>query len=215
MNENLFQTQYDVTKKSKFRKFYDEKKYLIFSFLFFIVLGIASISFYIENKEKKKTVLADSYIEAKIYLENGEINKSKDILEKIIYSNDSTYSTLALFLMLSENFLQEDKDISKLFDHVLENNKFEKEIRNLITFKKALIETKFLNESELLKTLNPLMNTDTLWKPHALLLLGDYFFFKKEYLKANEFYVQILTMKGLHEEIYKQARSQLALISND
>ena len=69
--------------------------------------------------------------------------------------------------------------------------------------------------AELLKTLNPLMNTDTLWKPHALLLLGDYFFFKKEYLKANEFYVQILTMKGLHEEIYKQARSQLALISND
>ena len=48
-----------------------------------------------------------------------------------------------------------------------------------------------------------------------LLLLGDYFASKKEYLKAKEFYVQILSLKNLHKELYNQARSQLIFITND
>ena len=72
-----------------------------------------------------------------------------------------------------------------------------------------------MSELELLKVVNPLINTKSLWKPHALLLLGDYFFSKQEYLKAKEFYVRILTLKDLHNELYEQARSQLTLIKND
>ena len=60
-----------------------------------------------------------------------------------------------------------------------------------------------------------LINTETVWKPHALLLLGDYFVSKKEYLKATEFYAQILSLKNLHKELYNQARSQLIFIAND
>ena len=61
----------------------------------------------------------------------------------------------------------------------------------------------------------PLINNETLWKPHALLLLGNYFVSKKEYLKAKEFYTQILSLKGLHKDLYEQARSQLVFIAND
>ena len=215
MNENLFETQYDVTKKSKLKKFYEVNKILIFSVILILIIAIASVSFYSERKEKKKILLSDNYLAAKVYLENGDRNKVKNILKTIIFANDSTYSTLSLFLILNENLIVDQGELSNLFDHVLENNKFEKEVKNLIIFKKALFQSNFVSELELLDAVKPLINTETVWKPHALLLLGDYFASKKEYLKAKEFYVQILSLKNLHKELYNHARSQLIFITND
>lgn len=215
MNENLFETQYDVTKKSKLKKFYEVNKILIFSVILILIIAIASVSFYSETKEKKKILLSDNYLAAKVYLENGDRNKVKNILKTIIFANDSTYSTLSLFLILNENLIVDQGELSNLFDHVLENNKFEKEVKNLIIFKKALFQSSFVSELELLDAVKPLINTETVWKPHALLLLGDYFASKKEYLKAKEFYVQILSLKNLHKELYNHARSQLIFITND
>ena len=215
MNENLFEAQYDVTKKSKLKKFYETNKILIFSAILILIIVIASVSFYSETKEKKKILLSDNYLAAKVYLENGDRNKVKNILKTIIFANDSTYSTLSLFLILNENLIVDQGELSNLFDHVLENNKFEKEVKNLIIFKKALFQSNFVSELELLDAVKPLINTETVWKPHALLLLGDYFASKKEYLKAKEFYVQILSLKNLHKELYNQARSQLIFITND
>ena len=63
--------------------------------------------------------------------------------------------------------------------------------------------------------MNPLINSESIWKPHALALLGDYFFSRNEYIKAQEFYINIMLMKGLNREIYDHAKSQLSLISND
>ena len=215
MKENLFEARYDVTKKSKIKKFYESNKILIFSTILIIIIAIASVSFYSEFKEKKKTLLADNYIEAKVYLENGDKIIAKDILKTIIFANNSTYSTLSLFLILNENLIVDQEELSNLFNHVLENNKFEKEVQNLIIFKKALFQSNFVSELELLETAKPLINNETLWKPHALLLLGNYFVSKKEYLKAKEFYTQILSLKGLHKELYEQARSELVFITND
>ena len=215
MIENLFETQYDVTKKSKLKKFYEVNKILIFSVILILIITIASVIFYSETKEKKKILLSDNYLAAKVYLENGDRNKVKNILKTIIFANDSTYSTLSLFLILNENLIVDQGELSNLFDHVLENNKFEKEVKNLIIFKKALFQSNFVSELELLDTVKPLISTETVWKPHALLLLGDYFASKKEYLKAKEFYVQILSLKNLHKELYNQARSQLIFIAND
>ena len=215
MNENLFETQYDVTKKSKLKKFYEVNKILIFSVILILIIAIASVIFYSETKEKKKILLSDNYLAAKVYLENGDRNKVKNILKTIIFANDSTYSTLSLFLILNENLIVDQGELSNLFDHVLENNKFEKEVKNLIIFKKALFQSNFVSELELLDAVKPLINTETVWKPHALLLLGDYFASKKEYLKAKEFYVQIFSLKNLHKELYNHARSQLIFIIND
>ena len=215
MNENSFEAQYDVTKKSKLRKFYEESKVLIFSTVLILIITIASISYYLEVKEKKKILLAESYIEAKIYSENGDRDKAINILKTVIFANDSTYSTLSLFLILDENLIAEQKELFHLFNHVLKNNTFEKEVRNLIIFKRALFQSNFVSELELLEAVNPLINTETLWKPHALLLLGDYFFSKKQYFKAREFYIRVLSLKDLHKGLYDQATSQLMLIINE
>ena len=215
MNENLFETQYDVTKKSRFRKLYDANKLLIFSTLFVLIIASISFSFYTVSREKKQILLADNYMVAIFYLQNNERDKGRKILKEIILANNRTYSTLSLFLILDEDLVDDQREISNLFDHLLANNKFEQEVKNLIIFKKTLFLSNFANELEMVENAKQLINTNTLWKPHALLLLGDYFSSKKQYLKAKEFYVQILSLQNLNIELYEQARSQLLVITND
>ena len=215
MNENLFETQYDVTKKSKFRRLYDANKLLIFSTLFVLIITSISFSFYTVSREKQQILLADNYMVAIFYLQNNERDKGRKILKEIILANNRTYSTLSLFLILDEDLVDDQKEISNLFDHLLANNKFEQEVKNLIIFKKTLFLSNFANELEMVENAKQLINTNTLWKPHALLLLGDYFSSKKQYLKAKEFYVQILSLQNLNIELYEQARSQLLVITND
>ena len=43
------------------------------------------------------------------------------------------------------------------------NNRFDKETKNLIIFKKALFESNFVNELDLLMSLKPLINENTIW----------------------------------------------------
>ena len=215
MAENLFKVQYDVTKKSKLNKFYESNKILIFSFIFILIILFGSFNFYLESKEKKKILLSENYLQAKIYLENGDRNKAISTLKEVIFANDPTYSTLCLFLIMNQNLITDYKELSDLFDHLLTNNKFSKEVRNLLIYKKVLFNSDFFNESELLESIRPLLDTETLWKPHALLLLGDYFVSKKEYIKAIEFYQEIFTINNLHQDLYNHAASQLAIISNE
>ena len=215
MSENLFEAQYDLTKKSRIKKFYESNKIFIFSLILILIILFGSLSFYLENQERKKILLSENYIQAKIYLENGNNNEALNTLKKVIFANDSTYSTLSFFLILNQNLISDYKEISALYDHLLENNNFEKELRNLLIYKKSLFSSNFVSETELLETIKPLLNTDTLWKPHALLLLGDYFMSKGENIKAREFYQQILTMNNLHKDLYDQARSQLVIINHE
>ena len=215
MNDNLFQAQYDLTKKSRIRKFYEERKYLIFILIAIILAIIISISFYAENKKNKIILLSDSYVEAKIYLQGGKRDKAKNKLQEIIFAKDSTYSSLALFLMIKENLLENDQEKMELFNHILENNKFDKEFKNLLIYKKALFSSNFSLESELLETTKLLINSDSLWKPHALLLIGDFFMSKGENIKAIEFYQQILSINNLHRDLYTRAKSQLDFIANE
>ena len=215
MTENLFEARYDITKKSKLRKFYESNKILIFSSIFILIILFGSFSFYLENKEKKRVLLSENYLQAKIYLEEGDKSKAIDILKEVIFANDPTYSTLCLFLIMNQNLIADYKELSSLFDHLLSNNKFSKEVKNLLIYKKALLNSNFVNESELLESIRPLLNTETLWKPHALLLLGDYFVSKGEYIKAIEFYQEILTIKNLHNNFYNYVKSQLSIIANE
>ena len=213
MADDLIEVQYDITKKSKMLKLYQKNKIFIYSIIFFILIIIGSTFLYLERKEKNNIALADSYIEAKIYLENGDKNKAKEILTNIIYKSSSTYSAMSLFLVLNKDLMDDKEELYNLFDYILKNKKFDDEIKNLILFKKALFQSNFSTELELLKIVKPILNSDSLWRPYALLLLGDYFTSKKEYKKAKEFYIQILTIRNLQKELYDHANLQLASIN--
>jgi len=215
MEENSIEAQYNITKKSRLLRFYESNKLIIFSTAIAIVIATALFSFYLNVKKQEKILLAEKYIQAKIYLEKKKNNEAKIILEKIILSNDSTYSTLSLFLIINENLIKDKKEISLFFDHILKNNNYNIEIKNLIIFKRALFESNLINELELLDLLRPLTSKESIWKPHALLFLGDYFSSKNEYVKAREFYNQVLLINNLNRELYDQAKYQLILIAND
>ena len=118
-------------------------------------------------------------------------------------------------MIMNQNLITDHKELMILFDHLLVNNKFPKEVRNLLIYKKALFNSNFINESKLIESIRPLLNTETLWTPQGLLLLGDYFMSKREYVKAIEFYQKIFNIKNLHSDIYNHARSQLTIIANE
>ena len=88
MTENLFQAEYDVTKKSKLRKFYESKKILIYSSIFSIFLIFAFTSIYLEKKKKKIVLLSDNYLQAKVYLQNGNKIDAVKILKDTILLNE-------------------------------------------------------------------------------------------------------------------------------
>ena len=214
MNENLIEAQYDITKKTKIKKFYEKNKSLIYIFIFFIIFTLFGVIYYLENEENKRITLSDDYMRAQIYINEGEKNKAKILLEKIIFKNDPTYSSLSLFLLLNEDLVTDNNKINNFFNHLLKNNKFEKEMKNLIIFKKLLTQFDNLQESELLSISKPIISSDSVWKPHVLLLFGDYFMSKEEYVKASEFYEKILSTKGANQEFYDQAKLKLRKISN-
>jgi len=215
MSENFLETQQVITKGAKIKRFYESNKIFIFSSILILVILFGSLTFYLESKKKEKILLSENYIQAKFYLINGKKNEALNTLKKVIFANDSTYSTLSFFLIINENLISNHKEISDLYDHLLTNNNFEEELRNLLIYKKALFNSDHVNESELLETIKPLLKKDALWKPHGLLLLGDYYVSKGEHIKAIEFYQQILSINNLHKNFYDQAKSQLVMIANE
>jgi len=210
--ENEFTESQLLSLKNNIKDFYYKNKLLFFSIILFIIIIISSTTFYFHSKKDKKLMLADLYVKSKIDLLAKKNLEAKKNLIKIIQNNDQTYSALSLFLIIDHNLIEDDEKIVDLFDHILKNNKFEKEIRNLVIFKKALVQANFVNEAELIENLNPLINSETLWKSHALLLLGDYFHAKEDFLKAKENYLKILSLSDV-DNLHEQAKFRLQLNS--
>jgi len=215
MNQNLFEAKYNITKKNKFLILYEKNKILIYSLIISTIIILISFNFYFNFKQNKKISLSEKYIEAKIYLENKENDKAKNNLKDIIYENDPTYSTLALFLIINQKLIIDNIELSNLFNHLLENNKFTGDLKNLLVFKKMLLNSNIIDEDKLIKSAKPLLNANTIWRPHVLLLIGDYFSSKNENIKAKEFYNKIFTIKNVPNDIFNHAKLQIALISNE
>ena len=214
MQNNIPETKReDLTIITKVKKYYYNNKKFVLSSIIFLILLIVFLFFYLDLKEKKRIEISDNYIKAKIYLQNGKRKEAKAILKSIVYKNDEVYSTLSLFLIFNENLEENQKELANLFDQVLKNNNFDSEIENLIIFKKNLFESNFLNESEILETTKTLINSKSLWRYHALLLLGDYFLDRKQYIKAKEFYYEIVSSENAGKDLIDIAVSRLALIN--
>ena len=215
MDTKVIQTEYNVSGKSRTLRFYELNKKIIYFAISFVVVFIISIGIYLNLKEKNRILVSENYIQAKIYIERGEKEKAREVLKQIIKSNDSTYSLLSLYLIQKQKLITDNQELSDLYQYLLNEIKFSKEAKELLILKKTLIDTSLVNEDDLIKSLSPLISGDSIWKPHALLFMGDYFYEKNEFFKAKEFYLKILNLKNLNEEIYSEAKSQLSLISND
>jgi len=85
----------------------------------------------------------------------------------------------------------------------------DKEIKNLVIYKKALFNADQAQESELLNMLNPLIKSESVWKSHALYLMAEYFYSKDQKQKSKEFFNQIVSLENSNSDIKLQAEKRL------
>ena len=84
MTQDTFEAQYNVTKKTKIKIFFDKYKIAIFSLLAALTISIFLLFLYKDYNEDKKILLTDKYIKAKIHIKNQENLKA---IEERISSN--------------------------------------------------------------------------------------------------------------------------------
>ena len=197
------------TRNERIKNFFiDNKKKLISIVSIILVIIIGYLSFE-KSKERTKIKLANKYNLALIDLNPDNKQKTIDEMINVVKSNDVTYSPLALYHLLDNNLLDNNEEINTLFNELIEKTNLENEIKNLIIYKKALFNSDFVSENELLKILNPVINSESIWKSHALYLLGEYFYSKNEKQKAKEFFNQILISKNSNSDIKIESQKRI------
>ena len=188
--------------------FIDNKKKLILTVSIILVIIIGYLSFE-KSKERTKIKLANQYNLALIDLNPDNKQKTIDDMVNVVKSNDITYSPLALYHLLDNNLLENKDEINILFNELIEKTNLDNEIKNLIIYKKALFNSDFVSENELLKILNPVINSESIWKSHALYLLAEFFYSKDEKQKAKEFFNQILLLPNANNDIKIESQKRL------
>ena len=165
--------------------------------------------FYGDFKEKNKIKLANRYNLVTINFISDNTSKVKEELIEIIYKKDRTYSPLALYFLIDNKIINENSLINELFDVIINETNLEKEIKNLVIYKKALFNSNFETENNLIKILNPVINSDSIWKSHALYLMAEFFYFKNEKQKSKEFFDQIIIIENSNPSIKIEAQKRL------
>ena len=198
------------TRNEKIKNFFiDNKKNLIvgFSLILIAVIGYLSVK---EMKVQDKIKLANQFNLTIINFETNDRQTTIDQLTNLINENDPTYSPLALYFLIDNNLINNQNKINSLFDELIKETNLDKEIKNLIIYKKALFNSDYLNENDLLQILNPIINSESVWKSHSLFLVAEYFYSKDQKQKAKEFFNQILLLPNVNNDIKIESQKRLS-----
>ena len=170
--------------------------------LLFLYLG------YQEYEKREKLEIAETYNQ--ITLKEITIQDSNDVeqLVKIIKKKDPIYSALSLYFIIENNLVNDQKKINNFFDLVIKSQE-EKEIKNLIIYKKAMYNADIISENELLNILNPILKSESVWKSHALLLMADFFENSNNLIKSKDFLEEIANSELANNEIRIEAERRL------
>ena len=197
------------TRSEKLKNFIiKNKNKLIIIFLMTVLLVFGYFAFK-EYENSKKTKIAEKYNQASVeYFLGDEIKSKKELIEIINYK-DSTYSPLALYFLIDNKIEISTEETNQYFDVLIENTKLDKEIRDLIIYKKGLFNADFETENNLMVILKPVINSDSIWKSHALYLMGEYFVYKDQKQKAKEFFDKIIALEEPNTDIKLQTQKRL------
>ncbi len=197
------------TRNEKIRNFFIINKKLLITILSLIIISIIIYFAHEEYKERKKIKISNQYnsIVAEYTEKNKEI--TNNALVELISKKDSTYSPLSLYFIIDNKLINERSKVNSLFDVIIEKTPLEKEIKNLIIYKKALYNADNVQEGELLNILNPIINSESVWKSHALYLIGEYFYVQNQNQKSKEFFNQIISLENSNLDIKLQAEKRL------
>ena len=197
------------TRNEKVRNFFVKNKNKIIStivVLVIILIGAYSFDSYKTNKKKEISNKFNSTTLA--YSENTKDLTAQKLVE-IINDQDPTYSPLSLYFIIDNKLVSNQSEINSYFDILIEKTSLDKEIKNLVIYKKALFNADQAEESDLLNILNPIINSKSVWKSHALYLMAEYFYSKDQKQKAKEFFNQIISSENPNSDIKLEAEKRL------
>ena len=197
------------TRSEKIKNFFIDNKKILLSIIVVIILSLLIFFGYSEFKKNQKIKLSNLYNSIIIeYDDNKKIEAAKNLIE-IVNKKDPTYSLLSLYFIIDNNLISDKNQINTLFDILIKETSLDKEIKNLVIYKKGLFNADEINENELLSILNPLIKSESIWKSHALYLLAEFFYSKNEKQKSKDFFNQILNLKNSNPDILKEAQKRL------
>jgi predicted negative regulator of RcsB-dependent stress response len=197
------------TRNEKVKNFLINNKKLLISFLVFIIFLLISFFIFGEFKERNKIKISNQYnsIVAEYSKKNSEI--TKNALIDLINKKDSTYSPLSLYFIIDNALVTNQTKINELFDIIIEEVSLEKEIKNLIIYKKALYNADNSNEIQLLDILSPIINSKSVWESHGLYLMAEYFYSKGEKQKSKEFFNKIISLEEANRTLKIESQKRL------
>jgi len=198
-----------TTRNEKIKNFFIKNKKKLVISLSLIILLILSYFTYGEFDKRNKIKIANKYNNSIINFISGDKLNVESEMIKIINAKDKTYSPLALYFLLDNNIINSREKINSLFDILINETKVDKEINNLIIYKKALYNSEFETENNLLKILNPIINSESIWKSHGLYLMAEYFLSKNEKQKSKEFFEKILILEDSNPQIKLEAQKRI------
>ena len=197
------------TRQEKVRNFFvNNKNKIISTIIILIVILVGAYSFDSYKTNKKKEISDKFNLTTLAYSENTKERTIQNLVE-IINEQDPTYSPLSLYFIIDNKLIANQSEINSYFDILIEKVSLDKEIKNLVIYKKALFNADQAQESDLLNILNPLINSKSVWKSHALYLMAEYFYSKDQKQKSKEFFNQIMTLENPNTDIKTQAQKRL------
>lgn len=197
------------TRREKFKNFIIKNKKILVTSVSSIIIIILLLVFYSEIKFKNQIKLGNKYNEIVLSYEKKNNQNAEEELIDIIQKKDPTYSPLALNFIIDNEIVNDKIKVNELFDIIIEKTNIENEIKNLIIYKKALYNSDNINENDLINILNPILNSESVWKSHSLYLLAEYFLSKNEKQKSKEFLVQIIELENANPKIKVEAQKRI------
>ena len=197
------------TRNEKIKKFFlDNKRNLIIISSIIVIMTIGYFSFN-EIKKINKAKLADQFNSTVFSFKETKKEITINELKSIINKKDTTYSPLALYFLIDNNLIENNEDINILFDILIDDTSLKKEVKNLVIYKKALFNSNNIDENELIKMLNPIINSDSIWRSHSLYLIAEFFYSKNEKQKSKELFSQILDLPNSNTDIRLKSQKRL------
>ena len=189
------------TRNEKIRNFLIINKNKIVITIIALFLSIIAYFSYDTFVEKKKIKLADKYNSIIVDFKLNNKNNINKELTYIINEKDKTYSPLALYFLIDNELIKNKEQINNMFDTLIKKTSLDPEIKNLIIYKKALYNSNNISENELINILNPVINSQSVWKSHGLYLMAEYFYSKNEINKSKEFFQKIISLESSNTDI--------------